>query len=112
MSPEGGYGDQPSAGGDAPQDAGMPNDERAPEGDPRAETLPDQDPGTVGTSASDVGPIGAGAPPAVPETDQPVTTPTHERTDLPPNIAEPTAPRGWDEAVDLAKDPAVVPDLA
>jgi NADH-quinone oxidoreductase subunit E len=75
---EGGYGDQPSAGRDAPH-GGMPDDERAPEGDPRAETLPGEDPGTVGTSASEA----------------PVAT-----------------PRGWDQAVDLEKDPAVVPDLA
>jgi NADH:ubiquinone oxidoreductase subunit E len=70
----GGYGDQPSAGGDAPQ-TGMPDDQRSPEGDPRAETLPDSDPGTLGTTSADL-------------------------------------PRGWDEAVDLTKDPAVIPDLA
>jgi NADH-quinone oxidoreductase subunit E len=72
---EGGYGDQPSAGGDAPQDAGMPDDPRAPEGEPRAETLPEQDPGALGTAAADTA-------------------------------------RGWDAAVDLHKDPAVIPDLA
>lgn len=60
----------------------MSEDERAPEGPPRAETLPDQDPGTVGTSASEAAQVGAGAS------------------------------RGWDAPVDLAKDPAVIPDLA
>ena len=34
------------------------------------------------------------------------------RTDLPPNITDTDAPRGWDEAADLTKAPAVVPDLA
>jgi NADH-quinone oxidoreductase subunit E len=35
-----------------------------------------------------------------------------ERHDLPPHIERPTAARGWDSAVDLEKDPAVIPDLA
>jgi NADH:ubiquinone oxidoreductase subunit E len=107
---EGGYGDQPSAGGDAPR-SGMPDDQRAPEGDPRSETLPGEDPGTVGTSASEAPAVGAGAPPAVPESDQPATS-AGERHDLPPHIEHPDAARGWDQAVDLEKDPAVVPDLA
>jgi NADH:ubiquinone oxidoreductase subunit E len=47
----------------------------------------------------------------VPETDQPVTS-AGERHDLPPNIEHPLAARGWDEAVDLEKDPAAIPDLA
>jgi NADH:ubiquinone oxidoreductase subunit E len=111
VTPEGGHGDQPSAGGDAPQ-PGIPDDQRAPEGPPRAETLPDGDEGTLGTTASDTGRVGAGAPPAVPESEQPETTPLHERHDLPPHIEHPTAARGWDEAVDLEKDPAVIPDLA
>ena len=38
-----GYGDQPSAGGDAPETS-VPDDKRTPEGAPRAETLPDSDP--------------------------------------------------------------------
>ena len=83
MSPEGGYGDQGSAGQDAPRDGDgggsqestQPADQRAPEGHPRAETLPESDPGTVGTASADL-------------------------------------PRGWDQAVDLDKDPAVIPDLA
>jgi NADH-quinone oxidoreductase subunit E len=114
MSPEGGYADQPSGGGDSPQGGGgsqhsAPADQRSPEGHPRSETLPDQDPGTLGTTAADTGRIGAGAPPAVAESDQPVTGP---RYDLPPNTVEPDRARGWDEAVDLEKDPAVIPDLA
>jgi NADH-quinone oxidoreductase subunit E len=81
---EGGYGEQPSAGGDAPQ-SGMPDDERAPGGAPRAETLPESDPGALGTTSADVTNIGAG---------------------------HPDAAHGWDRAVDLEKDPAVIPDLA
>jgi NADH:ubiquinone oxidoreductase subunit E len=34
------------------------------------------------------------------------------REDLPPNTVDPSARRGWDEAADLTKAPAVVPDLA
>ncbi|MEA2441245.1 MAG: NADH-quinone oxidoreductase subunit [Thermoleophilaceae bacterium] len=111
MSAEGGYADQPSAGGDAPREPGMPADERAPEGDPRAETLPDSDAGTLGTTSGDVADIGAGAPAAVAESDQPVTS-AAERHDLPPNVVHPDAAHGWDRAVDLEKDPAVIPDLA
>ena len=110
MTPEGGYGEGGSAGQDAPQ-TGMPDDQRAPEGAPRAETLPDRDPGTVGTTSSDVAHVGAAAPPAVPESEQPVTS-AGERHDLPPHIEHPEKARGWDEAVDLEKDPAVIPDLA
>jgi NADH:ubiquinone oxidoreductase subunit E len=64
-----------------------------------------------------------GAPPAVPESDQPVTGdlsghpepagsfgPT--RTDIPPHAERPEAARGWDSAVDLAKEPGIVPDPA
>jgi NADH-quinone oxidoreductase subunit E len=121
MTPEGGYGDQGSAGGDAPrgggsgggsQDSAKPADQRSPEGHPRAETLPDEDPGTLGTTSADTAHIGAAAPPAVPESDQPTTTPAQERHDLPPHIEHPLAARGWDQAVDLEKDPAVIPDLA
>jgi NADH-quinone oxidoreductase subunit E len=107
---EGGYGDQPSGGRDAPQ-SGMPEDERAPEGAPRAETLPESDPGALGTTSADSVVLGAGAPPAVPESEQPVTS-AGERHDLPPHITHPDAAHGWDRAVDLEKDPAVIPDLA
>jgi NADH:ubiquinone oxidoreductase subunit E len=34
------------------------------------------------------------------------------RHDLPPNTVHPDRARGWDEAADLTKDPAVIPDLA
>jgi NADH:ubiquinone oxidoreductase subunit E len=86
----------------------MPDDERAPEGAPRAETLPDSDPGTLGTAAAEATDSTA-APPAV---EQPETTPPEQRHDLPPHIEHPLAARGWDEAVDLERDPAVIPDLA
>jgi NADH:ubiquinone oxidoreductase subunit E len=89
----------------------MPKDPRAPEGAPRAETLPDQDPGALGTTAGATVPDSVAAPPAVPESDQPVTS-AGSREDLPPNIAHPDAARGWDRAVDLEKDPATIPDLA
>jgi NADH:ubiquinone oxidoreductase subunit E len=112
VTPEGGYADRPSGGGDSPQGggdaSGTPAD-RVPEGEPRAETLPDQDPGPLGTTSADTVRVGAAAPPAVPESEQPVTGP---RYDLPPNAVEPERARGWDEAVDLNKDPAVIPDLA
>jgi NADH:ubiquinone oxidoreductase subunit E len=111
----------PSAGGDAPRDSeaentdrgqegGSPSD-RVPAGAPRAETLPDNDPGALGTSAAEATDSTA-APPAVPESEQPETTPPEHRHDLPPHIEHPLAARGWDEAVDLEADPAVIPDLA
>lgn len=105
----------PSGGGDSPQDAGMPDDQRAPEGAPRAETLPDSDVGDVGdlgTQAGSTTPASVGAPPAVAESDQPPTSAGAERHDLPPHITHPDAARGWDRAVDLDKDPATIPDLA
>jgi NADH-quinone oxidoreductase subunit E len=75
-------------------------------------------PGDTGVATDTVG-----APPAVPESDQPVTgepTPRPrpagafgpERTDIPPHIERPEAPRGWDSAVDLEVPPAVIPDPA
>jgi NADH:ubiquinone oxidoreductase subunit E len=102
--------EHPSDQPDAPQ-AGLPDSERVPEGDPAAETLAGADPSPLGSSAGATQPDTGGAPPAVPESDQPVTSPGG-RTDLPPHIEHPTAARGWDEAVDLEKDPAVIPDLA
>jgi NADH:ubiquinone oxidoreductase subunit E len=120
---EGGHGDQPSAGGDAPREDGAESSDRArseggspsdrvPEGAPRAETLADSDPGALGTSEADAAGIAdtGAAPRAVEE--QPTTTPPYERHDLPPHIEHPLAARGWDEAVDLERDPAVIPDLA
>ena len=49
-----------------------------------------------------------GAPPHVDRT--PPGDPPRE--DLPPNILDPSARSGWDEAADLTKDPAVIPDPA
>jgi NADH-quinone oxidoreductase subunit E len=120
---EGGYGDQGSAGGDAPredevtaggggsQESAQPADQRSPEGMPRAETLPESDPGVLGTTSAENVSLGVAAPPAVPEHEQPATS-EGERHDLPPHIHHPDAARGWDQAVDLEKDPAVIPDLA
>lgn len=105
----------PSGGGDAPREPGMPTDQRAPEGEPRAETLPDNergDAGDLGTSSGSTVPQSVGAPPAVPESQQPPTSAGAERHDLPPHITHPDAARGWDRAVDLEKDPATIPDLA
>ena len=82
-------------------------------------------PGPDGSAAGDTGVAleGVGAPPAVPESEQPATGdlsgrpepagafgPT--RTDIPPHIERPEAPRGWDSAVDLDKEPGVIPDPA
>jgi NADH-quinone oxidoreductase subunit E len=103
-----GEGTPPSREG---ADRGVPDTERVPAGEPRAETLPDRDPGTVGSTAGATQPDSVGAPPAVPESEQPPTSAT-ARGDLPPNTVHPDAARGWDSAVDLEKDPAVVPDLA
>jgi NADH:ubiquinone oxidoreductase subunit E len=50
---------------------------------------------------------GGGAP-----TRDAVPPSTAPRPDLPPNITHPDRAAGWDEAADLAKPPAVVPDLA
>jgi NADH-quinone oxidoreductase subunit E len=105
-----GYGDQPSAGGDAPETS-VPDDERTPEGAPRAETLPDSDPGALGTTAAEGDAPDTTAAPVPPEFREPPQAPA-ERHDLPPHITHPDAARGWDEAVDLEKDPAVIPDLA
>jgi NADH:ubiquinone oxidoreductase subunit E len=87
------------------------DDERVSEGEPRAETLPDSDPGALGSTAGATTPDDTAAPPAVPEFREPPTSPA-ERHDLPPHIERPTTARGWDAAVDLEKDPAVIPDLA
>jgi NADH:ubiquinone oxidoreductase subunit E len=108
MSDQGssGYGDQPSAGRDAPQ-SDIPDDARAPEGPPRAETLPESDPGALGTTAAEA--VDSTAAPA--DFREPPQAPA-ERHDLPPHITHPDVARGWDEAVDLEKDPAVIPDLA
>jgi len=81
--------------------------------------------GPYGSPAGDTGvPTEViGAPPSVPESDQPVTGdlsgrpqpagsygPT--RTDIPHHIGEPGTATGWDRAVDLNMEPGVVPDPA
>jgi NADH-quinone oxidoreductase subunit E len=105
-----GYGDQPSAGRDAPQ-SDIPHDERAPAGAPRAETLPESDPGALGTTAADSQTVDTTGAPVEPDFREPPQDPA-ERHDLPPHITHPDTARGWDEAVDLEADPAVIPDLA
>jgi NADH:ubiquinone oxidoreductase subunit E len=107
---------RPVPGEDTPadrdaEDRGVPDTERVPEGDPVAETVDYREPDAVGTTAGATTPQDVGAPPAVPESEQPPTA-ADQRTDLPPHITEPAAARGWDRAVDLEKDPAVIPDLA
>jgi NADH-quinone oxidoreductase subunit E len=105
-----GYGDQPSGGGDAPQ-SDIPDDERAPEGPARAETLPDSDPGALGTTAADAQALDTTSAPIEDDFREPPQDPA-ERHDLAPHITHPDAARGWDEAVDLEADAAVIPDLA
>ena len=105
-------------------DRGVPDSAtRGPEGP----ELHDQvaHPGPDGSPAGDTGVASdlVGAPPAVPESDQPVTGELGGRpqpagaygpvrTDIPPHAEHPGAPRGWDSAVDLDKEPGVVPDPA
>ena len=64
--------------------------------------------GDTGTSAA-----GAGAATAPPRVDKaPPGADEVPRMDLPPNITDPQAASGWDEAADLTKDAAVIPDPA
>jgi NADH-quinone oxidoreductase subunit E len=63
---------------------------------------------TMGDTGGSTAFAGTSAPPAADRT-PPGDGP---REDLPPNIHDTRAPRGWDEAADLTKAPAVVPDLA
>jgi NADH-quinone oxidoreductase subunit E len=87
------------------------DDERAPEGPPRAETLPESDPGALGTTAADAQALDTTSAPVEDDFREPPQDPA-ERHDLPPHITHPDAARGWDDAVDLEADPAVIPDLA
>src|SRR3954451_17253117 len=115
---------EPPVDRDEAEDRGVPDS--ATRG-PEAPELHDQvgHPGPDGSPAGDTAvPVEeVGAPPAVPESDQPVTGdlagppqpagafgPT--RTDIPPHTERPEAARGWDAAVDLEKAPGVVPDPA
>jgi NADH-quinone oxidoreductase subunit E len=100
---------------DEPRDRGVSGGDRPAAGVP----YPDQI-GREGAAGDTVAPPGGGAP-AV--TDQPDTgdlsgrpapagSEGATRTDLPPNVTQPSERAGWDRAADLWKDPAVVPDLA
>src|SRR3954447_20125052 len=72
--------------------------EGAPQGDDFGTTRPQGD--TAAPSA-----------PGAPGRDASRPTPG-PRMDLPPNTVRPDAAEGWDQAADLTKDPAVVPDRA
>jgi NADH-quinone oxidoreductase subunit E len=110
-------------GGPGP-DRGVPDSAtRGPEGPELHDQVGHE--GPYGTPAGDTGvPTEVmGAPPAVPESDQPVTGDLSghpepaggygaTRTDIPPHITEPQTPRGWDRAVDLDREPGIVPDPA
>ena len=64
--------------------------------------------GDTGTSAAGAG--GGTAPPRVDK--RPPGADEVPRHDLPPNITDTRTPSGWDEAADLSKAPAVIPDPA
>src|ERR687890_951852 len=106
------------------KDRGVPDARTTGPEDPHIHDQVDRE-GPDGSTAADttVPADTVGAPPAVPESDQPVTGdlsgrpepagahgPT--RTDLPPHAERPDSPAGWDRAVDLEAQPAVVPDPA
>ena len=100
-----------------------PAERGAPEGPPLHDQVGHE--GAAGTPAGDTAVPAdvVGAPPAVPESQQPATGdlsgrpepagafgPT--RTDIPPHAERPESPAGWDRAVDLEAEPAVIPDPA
>jgi NADH:ubiquinone oxidoreductase subunit E len=109
----------------SPEDRGVPEPDR--KASPEEPHIHDQvgREGPDGSTASDstVPSDLVGAPPAVPESDQPITGDLSGRpepagawgpvrTDLPPNTERPGAAAGWDSAVDLWREPGVVPDPA
>jgi NADH:ubiquinone oxidoreductase subunit E len=106
------------------RDRGVPNPDRRGPDEPHIHDQVGRE-GPDGSMASDstVPSEVVGAPPAVPESDQPATGdlsgkpepagafgPT--RTDLPSHTERPESHGGWDAAVDLWKEPGVVPDPA
>ena len=102
----------------------VPDDaQRGPDGPPLHDQVGHD--AAAGSPAGDTGVPAdvVGAPPAVPESEQPATGdlsgrpepagsfgPT--RTDIPPHAERPESPAGWDRAVDLEAEPAVIPDPA
>ena len=94
------------------KDRGVPDPDRksAPE-EPHIHDQVDRM-GPDGTTAADVSVPSdtVGAPPAVPQ--QPLVGGLAARHDIPPHAEHPEAPRGWDRAVDLWKEPGVIPDAA
>ena len=117
-------GDHPEPKQSPAEEGGVPDEAtRGPEGPELHDQVGHETP--PGTPAGDTGgPVDSvGAPPAVPASAQPATGdlsgrpepagafgPT--RTDIPPHAERPDAARGWDSAVDLEKEPGVVPDPA
>lgn len=105
----------PHADPDEPTDRGVSGADRPAPGAP----YPDQI-GREGAAGETVAPPGGGAPAVEdhPETGdlsgkpQPAGSEGPTRTDLPPNVVEPSQPAGWEEAGGLWADPAVVPDPA
>ncbi len=93
------------------KDRGVPDpDRRGPE-EPHIHDQIDRK-GPDGSTAADVSVPSdtVGAPPAVPQ--QPLVGDLAARHDIPPNIDHPDAARGWDRAVELWKEPGVIPDAA
>lgn len=94
------------------KDRGVPDPHRS--GAPQEPHIHDQTDrmGPDGTTAADVSVPSdtVGAPPAVPQ--QPMTGDLAARHDIPPHAEHPEAARGWDRAVDLWKEPGVIPDAA
>jgi NADH-quinone oxidoreductase subunit E len=87
-----------------PPDTEGGGDEGASHPDRFGSDEPQGDTGTTGAAAT----AELGAPPRVDHA--PPGTPP--RDDLPPNITDVRKAAGWDEAADLSKDPAVIPDPA
>lgn len=88
-----------------PSDTEGGGDQGASQPDRFGQTTPQ---GDTGTSAA-----GAGAATAPPRVDKaPPGVDEVPREDLPPNITDTRTAAGWDEAADLAKDAAIVPDPA
>jgi NADH-quinone oxidoreductase subunit E len=124
--------DRPAAGEDIPgpvepdeaEDRGVPDEAvRGPE-EPHIHDQIDRegpDGSAFGETAVPMDTVGA--PPAVPEAEQPATGDLSgrpepaggygpARTDIPPHAERPEAPSGWDRAVDLEAAPGTVPDPA
>jgi len=89
---------QPPADTEGGGEEGRPLQDRFGTPEPQGDT------GTTAAAAT----TELGAPPRV-DRETPDEAP---RFDVPPNITEPRVAAGWDEAADLEKDPAIIPDPA